>query len=92
MTVLVFAVLTAASCGGSTPTPTSANPPIAKSPTPSPAKTVDTAVNSKGLRENREIDYAKPKGRMRIVSIFSRSAAAVAPSPSCIETTTRLGS
>ena len=69
MTVLVFAALTAASCGGNTPTPTSATPQIAKSPTPPPAKTVDTAVNSKGLRESREIDYAKPKGRMRIVSV-----------------------
>jgi hypothetical protein len=30
---------------------------------------VDTAVNSKGLREAREVDYAKPKGRMRIVCV-----------------------
>jgi len=69
MTVLVFAALTAAACGGNAPTPTSATPPIAKSPAPPSAKTVDVAVNSKGLRENREIDYAKPKGRMRIVSV-----------------------
>jgi len=30
---------------------------------------VDTAVNSRGLREEREVDYAKPKGRMRIVCV-----------------------
>ena len=39
------------------------------SPAPPPAKTVDTAVNSRGLREDHEIDYAKPKGRMRIVCV-----------------------
>ena len=69
MTVLFFATLTAASCGGSAPSPNDPTPPIVKSPTPPPAKIVDTAVNARGLRENREVDYAKPKGRMRIVAV-----------------------
>jgi hypothetical protein len=67
--ILAFAMLTAASCGSNAPTPASATPPMAKSPTPPPAKTVDTAVNSKGLREGREVEYVKPKGRMRIVCV-----------------------
>lgn len=67
--VLAFAVLTAASCGGTSPPPSSPAPHTDKAPTPPPAETVDTAINSKGLREDNEVDYAKPKGRMRIVCV-----------------------
>jgi hypothetical protein len=67
--VAAITLLAAASCGGAPPNPSSPAPATAKSPTPPPAKTVDTAVNSNGLREDREIDYAKPKGRMRIVCV-----------------------
>jgi hypothetical protein len=62
-------LLTTLSCGGTSPTPSSAAPPTAKAPTPPHATIVDTSVNSKGLREDREIDYAMPKGRMRIVCV-----------------------
>jgi len=67
--LVAVAALSAASCGGSAPTPTSPAPPTATALKPPPAQTVDTAVNSKGLREAREVDYAKPKGRMRIVCV-----------------------
>jgi len=67
--LVAFAALSAASCGGSAPTPASPAPSTAKALKPPPVQTVDTTVNSKGLREAREVDYAKPKGRMRIVCV-----------------------
>jgi len=66
---LALALTATLSCSGNTPTPTSPAPRTITAATPPPSKTVDTAVNSKGLREGREVDYAKPKGRMRIVSV-----------------------
>ena len=66
---VTLVVLTAAACSGTAPSPAATAQPTAKSTTPPPATTVDTAVNSTGLRESREVDYAKPKGRMRIVSV-----------------------
>lgn len=67
--VVALAVLTTAACGGGATSPQSPTPLTTKSPAPPPAKTVDTTVNSKGLREASEVAYAKPKGRMRIVCV-----------------------
>ncbi len=67
--VIALTVLVAAACGGGAETPTSATAHGTPSPAPPPAKAVDTTVNSKGLREPREIAYAKPKGRMRIICV-----------------------
>jgi len=63
------AMLLTSSCGGSnSPAPV----PVAKAdkaPLAPAAKDVETRINSKGLREDREIDYPKPAGRMRIVCV-----------------------
>lgn len=64
---LALALLAAPSCGGGAPAPSA--PAAAKGPVPPPAKSVEVKLNSRGLREDREIAYAKPKGRKRIVCV-----------------------
>jgi hypothetical protein len=45
------------------------SPSVNAPPSPVQASAVDAVINARGLRANREIDYTKPKGRMRIVCV-----------------------
>ena len=57
-----------AACAGGGGQPAGSTAPVAAATTAAPsAKDVDARLNAKGLREDREIAYPKPKGRKRIV-------------------------
>jgi hypothetical protein len=72
-TAIFVAIATSGGCGGSSnESTTPRHATTATSPggqEPPPAAAVAESVNSKGLRATREIDYAKPNGRMRIVCV-----------------------